>query len=160
MPSCSPQSYIHGSSQAQFVAESHIILLLSILYVERKCFIMRFIQVGWYWRCRHNGFPGKPFFVLLSLMSRHDTFFQPGHPFRVKAHLKWPQRQKQERWFTGGRRNTSCFLQSPTVMEASAPLLLGYVPLPKVLQTSEHFSRRKWSRTEHPNILISSGTQT
>lgn len=25
------QSYIHGSSQAQFVAESHIILLLSIL---------------------------------------------------------------------------------------------------------------------------------
>lgn len=27
----SPQSYIHGSSQAQFVAESHIILLLSIL---------------------------------------------------------------------------------------------------------------------------------
>lgn len=26
-----PQSYIHGSSQAQFVAESHIILLLSIL---------------------------------------------------------------------------------------------------------------------------------
>lgn len=28
---CLFQSYIHGSSQAQFVAESHIILLLSIL---------------------------------------------------------------------------------------------------------------------------------
>lgn len=26
-----PQSYIHGSSQAQFVAETHIVLLFSIL---------------------------------------------------------------------------------------------------------------------------------
>lgn len=33
-PSLSLQSYIHGSSQAQFVAESHIILLLSILLAQ------------------------------------------------------------------------------------------------------------------------------
>lgn len=28
------QSYIHGSSQAQFVAETHIVLLFSILHGE------------------------------------------------------------------------------------------------------------------------------
>lgn len=156
MPSCSPQSYIHGSSQAQFVAESHIILLLSILYVERKCVIMRFIQVGWYWRSRHNGFSGEPFLSLLSRLWCPDM--TPISSLVTRSEWKLtsngPKDKKQERWFTGGKRNTSCFLQPPTVMEASAPLLLGYVPLPKVLQASEQFSRRKWSRTEHPNILI------
>lgn len=67
MSSCSPQSYIHGSSQAQFVAESHIILLLSILYVERESVIMQFIQVGWYQRCRQNCF-SRIFFFLLSCL--------------------------------------------------------------------------------------------
>lgn len=151
MSSCSPQSYIHGSSQAQFVAESHIILLLSILYVERESVIMQFIQVGWYQRCRQNCFSRIFFFPpVLSLMSRHDTFIHSGHHFRVKVSLKWFQRGRT-RGDSGEKRNMSCFL-SPAMMEASTPLLLNFVPLTRVLQAT--LPLKKCSRTEHPNILI------
>lgn len=154
MPSSSPQSYIHGSSQAQFVAESHIILLLSILYVERKCFIMRFIQVGGYWSCRHSGFRGKPFFppFVLSLVSRHDTISSLVPLSEWKLTSNGPKDKNKSGDSLEEREIQAVFYSLQ--QWKPAPLLLGYVPLPKVLQTSEHFSRRKWSRTEHPNILI------
>lgn len=40
------QSYIHGSSQAQFVAETHIVIILSILLLQTKIFILAALGKG------------------------------------------------------------------------------------------------------------------
>jgi len=55
-----PQSYIHGSSQAQFVAESHIILLLSILSPTCCRDVRRLEFMCVCFMCWHKWKPGAP----------------------------------------------------------------------------------------------------
>lgn len=41
------QSYIHGSSQAQFVAETHIVIVLSILFLLKTKFSLSWQGENW-----------------------------------------------------------------------------------------------------------------